>query len=524
MIRIKSANSAACCLFSAWLALSGFVPAQPQISERLASAHEHFYNRRFKKAAQEYRKAIKADPHEPLAHYGLVRALIRLNKVDEAKASAQAATEIIPDSGLAWVGLADVHYRLAHFENAAALYQRALLRDGSQARAHLGLGEIMVSEGKGRTARAHFQRAFQLAPDDPDAIRAWARVLAQSEEELRMWNKYLSSARYEDPAKLDSIRGWLEMRKAVGGREVCQVEGGAEAVQPVPLSPLGSQLKSTLGGQDQIVGYTIPARLGQGDPFRLKIDTGATGLTLSRSVARKAGLETISKIVLYGIGGKGTRTAEYAWAQSLRVGSLVFRDCPVAVVSNESLGSDGLVGSDLFSDFLVALDFKAQQMRLARLPPPPESENAEDKRFYSLYRRDLPQASQQDGFVPVRRIGSHMLIKAVVNQKHAGHFLIDSGASHSSLSLRFAHEVGNPRRSALRLRGVSGKVNQVFQLTEALLDFGYLRQSHMGIISFDYDSMNEAFGVELSGIMGVTFLQHLTLTIDYRNFSVRLEQ
>lgn len=505
------------------LASVAFSPAQhPEEAQRFQSAERHFGKREFKKAAREYRKVVKASPGEPLARYGLVRALIRLNKIEEAKSTAEAAVQALPESATAWTALADVHYRLARFENAASLYRRALLKDPNEARALLGLGKILAGEGKGRSARKQFQEAFRLDPDDPDIVRAWARVLEESEEEFALWEKFVSTATYEEPSVVQQIRSWLDLRESLGKPTPCHVEGDPVA-EPVPLHPVYIPLDPYTGSVNQVGRYEIPVRFDGEDALRLELDTGASGLTLRRGAAKRAGLREISKTVVRGVGGKGFRHAGFALAESVRIGSLTFKDCLVTLVGNESLGPDGLVGSDLFADFLVTLDFKAQQVSFKRLPPLPEPENAEEMRFIPAYRFDQRVDSSQHEFMPVRRFQSHLLLETVVNKKARGYFLIDSGASQSSIALRLARALGKPYRSRWRVMGIGGEVHEVYQLPEVVLDFGPLRQANLGIISFEYTDLNENFGIELSGIMGITVLQQLSLTIDYRSFAVRFQ-
>jgi predicted aspartyl protease len=65
---------------------------------------------------------------------------------------------------------------------------------------------------------------------------------------------------------------------------------------------------------------------------RLQIDTGASGLLISRSVANHAGLTRFSNGEVRGIGGEGDKSAYTAYVDSIRIGTLEFRDCIVEVL------------------------------------------------------------------------------------------------------------------------------------------------------------------------------------------------
>ncbi len=85
---------------------------------------------------------------------------------------------------------------------------------------------------------------------------------------------------------------------------------------------------------------------------RLEIDTGAGGLLISRSVANRAGLQQFSKNETSGIGDKGHQAAYTAFVDSIKIGSLEFRDCEVEVLDQRSIiDSDGLIGTDVFLAF-----------------------------------------------------------------------------------------------------------------------------------------------------------------------------
>jgi hypothetical protein len=70
-----------------------------------------------------------------------------------------------------------------------------------------------------------------------------------------------------------------------------------------------------------------------------------------------------------GIGDKGRKSAYIGTAKSISVGGLDFEDCTVEVLENRSVvGEEGLIGADVFEDFLVDIDFPHEKLRLSELP------------------------------------------------------------------------------------------------------------------------------------------------------------
>ena len=105
---------------------------------------------------------------------------------------------------------------------------------------------------------------------------------------------------------------------------------------------------------------------------RLQIDTGASGLLISCSVADHAGLKQFSRTEVAGIGSQGNKDGYTTFADDIKIGPLEFKDCAVEVVTKGNLAdSDGLIGMDVFSHFLVTRDYPMRNLLLAPLPPRP---------------------------------------------------------------------------------------------------------------------------------------------------------
>jgi cytochrome c-type biogenesis protein CcmH len=103
-----------------------------------------------------------------------------------------------PDDGKGWEVLAPVYLRLGRSTDAAKAYGNAVRLLGSTVEREIGLGQALAAAADGRItaeARAAFERAGALAPDDPaprfyiavalgqegrttDAIAAWKALLA----------------------------------------------------------------------------------------------------------------------------------------------------------------------------------------------------------------------------------------------------------------------------------------------------------------------------------------------------------
>jgi predicted aspartyl protease len=116
----------------------------------------------------------------------------------------------------------------------------------------------------------------------------------------------------------------------------------------------------------------LPVRLN-GIPSTLLLDTGAGGILISRRIAEKTGVQKLFDTFIGGIGDLGDRPGYVGYADSVKIGDLEFHDCYVEVMDKHfSDAVDGLLGVDVYSDFLVDLDFPNHKLRLSELREDPQ--------------------------------------------------------------------------------------------------------------------------------------------------------
>lgn len=105
-----------------------------------------------------------------------------------------------PDDGEGWEVIAPVYVRMGRYDDAAAAYGNAIRILGATAERELQLGDSLV-RGAGGTvtpeARAAFERAAALAPDDPRPRFFVALALGQEgrrEEAVAAWESLIATA------------------------------------------------------------------------------------------------------------------------------------------------------------------------------------------------------------------------------------------------------------------------------------------------------------------------------------------
>ena len=144
-------------------------PANPA----LAAADQLYTTGKFAEAADSYQAILKTDPKLVAAQAGLIRSLLREQKVDDAQTAATSALAAQPNSPPLLAVMGDVDFRLAQMPEAEAAYHKALQIDPKQVRAYLGLARLYRVYSLNRHAYDELQRAHELALDDPEVQRAW---------------------------------------------------------------------------------------------------------------------------------------------------------------------------------------------------------------------------------------------------------------------------------------------------------------------------------------------------------------
>src|SRR5262249_14211907 len=141
-----------------------------------------------------------------------------------------------------------------------------------------------------------------------------------------------------------------------------------------------------LEGPYRVRGVGLRVSFNGGKEESLLLDTGASGLLLNRKAAEKYGIKRLTTSKLEGIGDKRPVEGYLGFAERVQVGDVELHNCLVHVSDRSNLvGEAGLIGTDVFSKFLVTLDFAGRKVRLSPLPKR-EDEGSDDE----VYDRVIP--------------------------------------------------------------------------------------------------------------------------------------
>ena len=536
--------------------------AQPSAAPNptLAAADQLWQAGKFTEAEASYTALLKADPTLLSAQAGLVRTLLREDKVNEALDAVTAALKSLGELPPLLAARGDVQFRLGQIDAAESSYSDAKALDRKLVPAYLGLARVYRCQSLYLKSYEELRRAHDIAPNDVQVERAWLSVLPRHQQ-LAAMQAYLAGPRPDDEEQTQWMNDSIEFLKQTGDQPLhaCRLTSKVEHTE--------TQLFTVRDAAANRSGIGLTTKLNN-FPFNLQFDTGAGGIMVSRKVGEKAKLTRISTAHFGGIGDKGLQTGYLAIADNIQIGELSFQDCVVFVSDKNSVGNeDGLIGADVFANYLVDIDLPGTRLILSPLPPrpddsptpaslnsegevghatkaePPEAKPSESKPTDAIPATDpnsaattsstirppgqhLPKdryiAPEMSKWTQIYRFGHDILVPTTVNDSPSTLFLLDTGAFDNVVATRAGQQAAKVKSSfGMKITGLSGDVKKVYH-AKVTLRFGHLQQSNVDTITLDLAKISHQTGTEISGLLGFTMLQMLDIKLDYRDGLVNL--
>lgn len=484
----------------------------PKVNEPLLAARALMKKGQLKDAAAAFKALVDKDPTLADAHSGLVRCLLNSNQVEEADGAAKKALAALPSSAVVHAAAGDVAFRSGNFADAEKEYRAALKIDANSPRAVFGMGRMLQMVSMNKRAKENYTKAHQLDPEDRQITEHWLDTLPYAErlEQAKKaesdsdgsanFRRYLTAVAEKKPWVLATEIKPMEIKMPQYGRKV-------EYTYDVDRSP------TTISK-----GYGLQVKLNDRATADLLLDTGSGGITIGRKLAERAGAVKIADTFIGGIGDKGAVESYEAWIDKINIGGVEFHNCVVTVSSKNNVSDEaGLIGADVFDQFLITLDFHQQKMLLAPLPKNPAG--SPDEKWQDRYI-----APEMQGFTKFYRFYHDMVVPVVVNDKATGNFILDTGSELNSMSAKLASQVTKASADGdYSIQGVSGRVQEVLTGQKAILQFAKMRIESHDLPVFSFDNTSASEGTEIAGLVGIRVLSQMKMTIDYRDGLVNLE-
>ena len=513
-------------------------PSAPVSAATLSEALTLYRKGAFDQALAKYNDVLKTDAHTGEAYAGIIRCFLKQDKVHEADDALKKALQNDPGNADLKVAEGELLFRQGEIPEAGALFDEVMSTPPDplhpntppNARAYLGAARVASANTMYAREQIMIKRAHTLDASDPDIQKLWMETL-YDDERIRSLEEYLAKPGNDDDAERRRLREQLDFLKAARAAKAGRCRPAADITSlKTTLIPIA------LGSGSESQGSALDVDIN-GKPARLMLDTGASGILVSAKLAAQAGLKPVADVRMGGIGDRPDATARAAWAESLKLADAEFHDCPVYIVDKMPRQTDGIIGTDVFANFLIEIDFPASAFSLRQLPPHPDdvaavaapsagSDRPDTRSFESRAQarsarqyEDRDIAPEMRSYVQAFRIGHNLLIPTTINEKNQKLFLLDTGAFDNTISTAAAQEVTKIHRAPLiDIQGMNGSVKKVYVVDSAVkLDFGHLRQTVPNMVAIDMSPTSREVGTEISGTLGMVMLRMLKIRLDYRD-------
>jgi tetratricopeptide (TPR) repeat protein len=480
-----------------------------------------FFSGDMKKSADLAAAAYKKDPTDRRSRQLEIDSLIGQGKLDEARKMTDAWTAAEPIDPIAIVTAGELRHAEGDWLESYALMLKALKIDPCLPDAYAGLAEYESLAGYHATAQKHITLAHQLAPNDENIRLFWIDSLSD-ERSAAEFATYIHEAKGLDDKRRASLSESLSRQQSLlqNRCELASVTGPARIPMKPVYGPIGVQY------------YGLEVAFN-GHKRTLQIDTGATGFIVTRSVYSGLGLRKVDTSHVWGFGDQGSSAIERYVADSVRIGGIEFKNCRVdALVALGALGgghigerldnSDGLVGSDIFSRYLVTLDYVKHEIRLDPLPQPPAGAAGPLDALGGSPANDLSsfdrfKAPSMQSWTNIYRRDHQLIMPTVINGSKPTLFIIDTGSFTNLLDDDLAKQVSSSKETLYRSNGLSGS-SKLSETGNFTLDFAGIR---LPVNSMNSENLSKFSGVH--GFLGYPTLEQLVIHIDYRDNLIMFE-
>jgi hypothetical protein len=481
-----------------------------------------FYRQDYKKAAELAAAAYKANPADRRSRQLEIDSLLDQGKLDEARKKTDAWTAAEPTDPVAIVTAGELRHAEGDWLESYALMLKALKIDPCLPAAYEGLAQYESLAGYHATAQKHLALAHQLQPNDENIRLAWIHSL-NNEQSASEFASFLHDSKSLDDKRRGTLSAQLDKEQS-RLKDRCELSSVTTPVR-IPMTPV---YRATVG----IDHYGLEVAFN-GHKRILQIDTGATGFIVTQSVYAGMGLRKVDTSRVWGFGDQGSNAVDQYIADSVRIGGIEFKNCAVDALRNFSVlggghigqrldSGDGLVGTDIFSRYLVTLDYIKHEIRLDPLPQPPSAASGQLDALGGSPDNDLSgfdrfKAPSMQNWTSIYRRGHQLIMPTVINNSRPTLFIVDTGADNNLIDLNLAKQVTHAQDTMYRIRGFSGTSN-LSETGNFTADFAGLRLPVTGMDSIDLSRFRGVYG-----FLGYPTLEQLVMHIDYRDNLVLFE-
>lgn len=162
-------------------------------------------------AEKKYIEAIRLDPKNQDAYFGLGCAYFAKNELDDAEEAFIYLTRLNPQHDGGLVKLAEIAEERGNIEKAIEYYEKSLLVEDGKATRFIKIAELMLSIDKFDTAQEAVKQAVELEPQNPKYLDMLVEVSIKCGDKPSAEDAF-QRLRMVNPEnqKLEVLRGRIE--------------------------------------------------------------------------------------------------------------------------------------------------------------------------------------------------------------------------------------------------------------------------------------------------------------------------
>jgi hypothetical protein len=126
-------------------------------------------------------------------------------------------------------------------------------------------------------------------------------------------------------------------------------------------------------------------------------------------------------------------------------------------------------------------------------------------------------APEMKDYTQIYRVANNLILPAVLNASKVRLFILDLGASETTISPGIAMDVSKVHEVDM------GGRQKVIVADEITYNFAHMSQKVKGVVAADTSMTSKNLGMEISGFIGANTFSLLIMHIDYRDGLVKFE-
>lgn len=227
------------------------------------------------------------------------------------------------------------------------------------------------------------------------------------------------------------------------------------------------------------------------------LDTGASHLFINQDLVNEKTVQA------YGVGEQVS--VQSGLVKRFEIGPISFSNQPIYKMDMRHLEAvkgcriDGIIGTDLLKQFILFVDYENGKVELTPAGKSPIYSNLTALRTH-----------------PFKMQGHFPMLSISVNEVDYD-FALDTGAEANIFSGVFEQAITTHTRELRtgKLRTIAESTLSVRNFTLTEMECLGLSYTKLGFIFSDLEALNQAYGVELDGILGYPFLRRHPFAIDF---------